>query len=82
MIFKAAERSVWWSASLKVCAGATTMLSPVWIPIGSRFSMLHTMIVLSLESLITSYSYSFQPMTLSSMSTCLILEYIRPLPAM
>ena len=74
MIFNEAERSLWWSRSLRVCAGATTMLSPVWIPIGSRFSMLHTMMQLSRLSRTTSYSNSFHPMTLSSMSTCLIRE--------
>ncbi len=45
------------------------MLSPVCMPMGSRFSMLHTMMQLSFESRMTSYSNSFQPMTLSSMST-------------
>ena len=47
-----------WSS---VWLGATTMLSPVWIPIGSRFSMLQTVMQLSKRSRTTSYSISFQP---------------------
>ena len=34
--------SSWYSLSFSVWLGATTMDSPVWIPSGSRFSMLHT----------------------------------------
>ena len=34
--------NIWYSLSLKVWLGATTMLSPVWTPTGSMFSMLHT----------------------------------------
>src|SRR3990172_3244898 len=30
---------LWYSLSVKVWAGATVMLSPVWIPMGSKFSM-------------------------------------------
>ena len=37
------------------------MLSPVWTPIGSMFSMLHIVMQLSDPSLITSYSSSFHP---------------------
>jgi hypothetical protein len=33
---------VCFTALLSVCEGATTMESPVWIPRGSKFSMLHT----------------------------------------
>src|SRR4030042_3394795 len=58
MILIVALLSSWWSLSLKVWAGAMTMLSPVCTPIGSRFSMLQTMMQLSLESRITSYSNS------------------------
>ena len=46
------------------------MDSPVWIPIGSRFSMLHTAIQLSQPSRTISYSISFQPRKHSSTSTC------------
>jgi len=42
---------------------------PVWMPIGSTFSIPQTMIQVSEESRITSNSISFQPRTLSSMRT-------------
>ena len=66
MIAFAASRIRWYSLSESVCAGATVMLSPVWTPIGSRFSMLQTMTTLSALSRITSSSNSFQPMIDSS----------------
>ena len=46
-----------------------TMLSPVWMPIGSKFSMLQTVTQLSSASRTTSYSTSFQPSRYSSMRT-------------
>ena len=49
--------------------GATTMLSPVWTPIGSKFSMLQTVMQLPAPSRITSYSTSFQPRSDCSTST-------------
>ena len=60
---------IWYSLSVSVSAGATVMLSPVWTPIGSTFSMEHTMMQLSALSRTTSISNSFQPRTLSSTST-------------
>ena len=57
---------LWYCLSLRVCMGAIVMLSPVWTPIGSTFSMEHTMMALSLLSLMTSISNSFQPMSDSS----------------
>ncbi len=63
------SRRCWYSRSVRVCAGATVMLSPVCTPIGSRFSMEQMMTTLSLRSRITSSSYSFQPSTDSSTST-------------
>ncbi len=56
-----ASRSCWYSLSERVCAGATVMESPVWTPMGSKFSMLQTITTLSFRSRITSSSYSFQP---------------------
>ena len=53
LIFLVRQRRAW----------ATVMLSPVWTPMGSKFSILHTMTTLSARSRITSSSYSFQPMT-------------------
>ena len=46
------------------------MLSPVCIPRGSKFSILHTVIQLSYLSLTTSYSTSFQPFSDSSTRIC------------
>ena len=43
----AAVRSIWYSSLESVCDGATTIDSPVWMPIGSKFSMLHTVTQLS-----------------------------------
>ncbi len=72
MIFSAALRSIWYSLSVSVWLGATTMLSPVCTPIASKFSMLQIVMQLSAPSRITSYSSSFQPSRLHSTSTWLI----------
>ena len=58
---KAASRIVWYSTSDKVCAGATVIESPVWTPMGSKFSIEQTITQLSARSRMTSSSYSFQP---------------------
>ena len=58
-----ASRIRWYSLSVSVCAGATVMLSPVWTPIGSKFSIEQTITALSAQSRMTSISNSFQPMT-------------------
>ncbi len=58
---KAASLICWYSTSDSVWAGATVMESPVWTPIGSRFSMEQMTTQLSARSLITSSSYSFHP---------------------
>ncbi len=78
MIFSDAERSIWYSLSFSVWLGATTMLSPVCTPMGSRFSMLHTVMQLSAASRITSYSISFQPRRQRSSSTWPMGEVARP----
>jgi hypothetical protein len=57
----AASRIRWYSRSVSVCAGATVIESPVWTPIGSKFSIEQMMTTLSALSRITSSSYSFQP---------------------
>ena len=44
---KAASRIFWYSTSDNVWAGATVMESPVWTPIGSKFSIEHTTTQLS-----------------------------------
>ncbi len=59
----------WYSSFVSVCDGATTMLSPVWMPSGSKFSMLQTVMQLSDASRTTSYSISFQPRRDFSTST-------------
>ena len=64
-----ASRIRWYSLSVSVCAGATVIESPVWMPIGSKFSIEQMITTLSSLSRITSISYSFQPRIDSSMST-------------
>ena len=59
-------RMIWYSLSVSVSDGATVIESPVWTPIGSTFSMEHTMMALSALSRTTSISNSFQPSRLSS----------------
>ena len=76
------SRSLWYSRSVRVRAGATVMESPVCTPTGSRFSMEQTTTTLSAWSRITSSSYSFQPRIDSSRSTSVTGEYCRPAPAM
>ena len=39
MIARAALRMAWYSRSVRVCAGATVTESPVWMPMGSKFSI-------------------------------------------
>jgi hypothetical protein len=63
-------RMIWYSLSVRVSAGATVIESPVCTPIGSTFSMEQTMMALSALSRTTSISYSFQPSSDSSTSTC------------
>ena len=69
MIRSAALRSCWCSRSVSVCDGATTMESPVCTPMGSRFSMLQTVMQVPEASRITSYSSSRQPSSERSTST-------------
>ena len=61
--------------------GVTTMDSPVWMPMGSMFSMLQMVLQVLFESLITSYSSSIQPPTLSSRRTWLIRDLFREIVA-
>jgi hypothetical protein len=62
----AASRICWYSRSVSVIAGATVIESPVCTPIGSTFSIEHTITALSAPSRMTSSSNSFQPATDSS----------------
>ena len=73
-----ALRMIWYSLSVSVSAGATVIESPVCTPIGSTFSMEQTMMQLSALSRTTSISNSFQPSTLSSISTWCVGEASRP----
>ncbi len=73
-----ASRITWYSLSVSVCAGATVIESPVCTPIGSRFSIEHTMMQLSLRSRTTSISNSFQPMSDSSIRSSWVGEASRP----
>ena len=79
MIFRAASRMRWYSLSVRVIAGATVIESPVCTPIGSKFSIEQITTTLSWRSRITSISYSFQPMMLSSSSTSWTGESSSPL---
>ena len=72
------SRIAWYSRSVSVWIGATVIESPVWMPIGSRFSMEQTMTPLPFRSRITSISYSFQPRSDSSTSTSELSEASRP----
>ncbi|MNT22995.1 hypothetical protein D3C72_1584020 [compost metagenome] len=69
---------IWYSLSVRVCAGATVIESPVCTPIGSKFSMEQTMMQLSFLSRTTSISYSFQPISDSSISSSLVGDRSRP----
>ncbi len=82
MTAMATSRMFWYSRSVRVSAGATVTLSPVWTPIGSMFSMEQTMTTLSALSRMTSSSYSFQPRIDSSRSTSVVGEASSPAPAM
>ena len=73
-----ALRMIWYSLSLSVCAGATVIESPVCTPIGSRFSIEHTMMQLSALSRTTSISNSFHPTSDSSISSSLVGDASRP----
>ena len=73
-----ASRIRWYSLSVSVCAGATVIESPVWTPIGSKFSIEQMITTLSSASRITSISYSFQPMIDSSISTCVDGRQVEP----
>ena len=78
MMSFALSRIRWYSLSERVCAGAHVMLSPVWTPMGSRFSIEQMMTTLSARSRITSSSNSFHPMTDSSTSTSVVGERLSP----
>ena len=73
-----ASRKRWYSLSVKVCAGATVIESPVCTPIGSRFSMEQIIMQLSAVSRTTSISYSFQPSTDSSINTSVVGDKSKP----
>ena len=75
------SRIRWYSRSVSVMAGATVMESPVWTPIGSKFSIEQTITTLSARSRMTSSSYSFQPRIDSSISTSVVGLADRPAPA-
>ena len=75
------SRMAWYSRSVSVIAGATVIESPVCTPIGSRFSIEHTITTLSLVSRMTSSSYSFQPRIDSSRSTSVVGLAWSPAPA-
>ena len=73
---------MWYSLSVNVCDGATTIESPVWIPTGSIFSILQTTIAVSLLSRITSYSISLYPEIDFSNKHWVTGEYLSPFVTM
>ena len=73
-----ALRIIWYSLSVRVCAGATVIESPVCTPIGSKFSIEQIIMQLSAESRTTSISYSFQPSSDSSINNSLVGDASRP----
>ena len=75
---KEALRMIWYSLSVRVCAGATVIESPVCTPIGSKFSIEQMIMQLSAESRTTSISYSFQPSSDSSINSSLVGEASSP----
>ena len=76
-----ALRSICTSLSDRVSAGETTMLSPVWTPTGSTFSMEQMAITFPFASRIVSNSISFQPAIDFSIRICVIGERSSPFPA-
>jgi hypothetical protein len=74
-----ASRITWYSLSVSVIAGATVIESPVWTPMGSKFSIEQMTTHWSLWSRMTSISNSFQPRRLSSTRTSWTGEMSRPL---
>ena len=79
---KAASRMRWYSTSERVWAGATVIESPVWTPIGSRFSIEQITTQLSARSRMTSSSNSFHPAIDVSMRISVIGLAARPSAAM
>ena len=78
----AACRSIPSSPSVRVRAGAATMLSPVWTPTGSMFSIEQTETALPSASRMVSNSISFQPEMHFSTRIWVMGDMSRPLLAM
>ena len=68
-------RRKWYSSLVRVCDGATTILSPVWIPSGSTFSMLQTVMQLSKRSRTTSYSQTVMQLSKRSRTTSYSISF-------
>ena len=78
MIAKDASRISWYSLLVSVRAGAIVIESPVWTPIGSKFSIEQIAMHWSLQSRITSISSSFQPSKDSSIKISPAGEALSP----
>mmetsp|Transcript_5486 Transcript_5486/g.18559 ORF Transcript_5486/g.18559 Transcript_5486/m.18559 type:complete len:288 (-) Transcript_5486:66-929(-) len=72
------SRRRWYSLSVRVCAGARVMESPVCTPMGSMFSIEQMITTLSARSRITSSSYSFHPRRDCSTRTWLVDDALMP----
>ena len=70
---------IWYSLSVRVWVGATVIESPVWTPIGSKFSMEQITTQLSFRSRMTSISNSFHPSKDSSTRTSVTGDMSNPL---
>ena len=78
IIWIAISRIRWKVRSFSVIAGATVMESPVWMPIGSIFSMVQIITTLSFLSRSSSSSYSFHPIIALSIITSCMGEISKP----
>ena len=68
----------WYAVSLRVIAGATVMLSPVCMPMGSKFSTVHIITTLSFLSRSSSSSNSFHPSIAFSTNTSCMGDAVSP----
>src|SRR3972149_1018729 len=76
---RAAVLSRWYSLLLRVCDGAMTILSPVWMRMLRTFSMLQTVRLFPALSRMISYSICFHSPMYSSINNWRVMLIARPL---